>query len=201
MFLYIHVGNMLFIDNTPYKSVFNGLYGAIFLELFDNVRGEDRYLLGSIFLYLEIFIRPDIVFPPLLNIIPLIGLDVLIQIIQDFLKCYLWNVVVFTYPHFVIVWNWNWNKKYLINYSSSNFAYLNISKISFWKKLLKKFNFIAWILFILFIFKASSFCLVAVGLNFTFLQPFGGHLAFFLIYMVAAKLWYVCFQSMLSPNS
>jgi hypothetical protein len=89
MFLYIHVGNMLFIDNTPYKSVFNGLYGAIFLELFDNVRGEDRYLLGSIFLYLEIFIRPDIVFPPLLNIIPLIGLDVLIQIIQDFLKCYL----------------------------------------------------------------------------------------------------------------
>jgi hypothetical protein len=69
-FPYIHVGNMLFIDNAPYKSVFNGLYSAIFLESFDNIRGEDRYLLGSILPYLEIFIRLDMVFPPLLNINP-----------------------------------------------------------------------------------------------------------------------------------
>ncbi len=45
-------------------------YSAIFLESFDNIRGEDRYLLGSIPLYLEIFIRLDMVFPPLLNINP-----------------------------------------------------------------------------------------------------------------------------------
>ncbi len=38
---YIHVGNMLFINNTPYKSMFNGPYRAIFLESFDNLCGED----------------------------------------------------------------------------------------------------------------------------------------------------------------
>jgi hypothetical protein len=75
-------------------------------------------------------------FPPFLNIIHLVGLNVRIQIIQDFLKCYFWNIVIPTYPHFVIMQKWNWNKKYFINFSSSNFAYLNISKISFWNFLL-----------------------------------------------------------------
>jgi hypothetical protein len=32
---YIHVGNMLFINDTLYKSMFNGPYSAIFLESFD----------------------------------------------------------------------------------------------------------------------------------------------------------------------
>jgi hypothetical protein len=81
-----------------------------------------------------IFICPNMVFPLLLNIIPLVGLDVLIEIIHDFLKFYLWNVVILANRHFVIVRNWNWNSKYLINYSSSHFACLNISKMSFWKK-------------------------------------------------------------------
>jgi hypothetical protein len=45
-FPYIHASNMLFIDNTPYKSVFNDLYNAIFLELFDDACRENRYLLG-----------------------------------------------------------------------------------------------------------------------------------------------------------
>jgi hypothetical protein len=44
---YIHVGNMLFVDNTPYKSMFNGPYSVVFLESFDNHCGEDQYLLGS----------------------------------------------------------------------------------------------------------------------------------------------------------
>jgi hypothetical protein len=49
----IHGGNTLVIDNMPHKSMFNGLYNAIFFELFDNIHGEDQYLLGSIIPYLE----------------------------------------------------------------------------------------------------------------------------------------------------
>jgi hypothetical protein len=37
----------------PYKNMFNNLYSAIVFELFDNIHGEDQYLLGSIFPYLE----------------------------------------------------------------------------------------------------------------------------------------------------
>jgi hypothetical protein len=50
---YIHVGNTLFVDDTPYKSMFNGLYSAIILESFHDHHGEDQYLLGIVFLYLE----------------------------------------------------------------------------------------------------------------------------------------------------
>jgi hypothetical protein len=44
---------MLLLDDMPFKSMFNDSYSAIFLELFDNLRGEDQYLLRSIFPYLE----------------------------------------------------------------------------------------------------------------------------------------------------
>jgi hypothetical protein len=37
----------------PYKSMFNNLYNAVFLESFDGLRGEDQYLLGFVFPYLE----------------------------------------------------------------------------------------------------------------------------------------------------
>jgi hypothetical protein len=37
----------------------------------------------------KILIHLDIVFPHLLNTIPLVGLNVLIKIIHEFLKCYL----------------------------------------------------------------------------------------------------------------
>jgi hypothetical protein len=49
-FLYIHVGNMLFVDNTPYKNMFNNVYSANFFKSFDDLSGEDQYLLRSIFL-------------------------------------------------------------------------------------------------------------------------------------------------------
>jgi hypothetical protein len=39
-FPYTDVGNTLFIDNTPYKNMFIGLYNAIFLDSFDNIHGE-----------------------------------------------------------------------------------------------------------------------------------------------------------------
>jgi hypothetical protein len=51
---YIHANNT-FVDDTPYKNIFNGPYSAIFLESFDDLCGEDQYLLGSIFPYLENF--------------------------------------------------------------------------------------------------------------------------------------------------
>jgi hypothetical protein len=51
------------------------------------------------------------VFPLLLNTIPLVGLDVMIEIIQDFLKCYFWNEVKLANPISVTMRNWNWKKK------------------------------------------------------------------------------------------
>jgi hypothetical protein len=41
MFPYTHVGNMLFIYDTPYKIMFNGSYSAIFLKSFNGILGED----------------------------------------------------------------------------------------------------------------------------------------------------------------
>jgi len=44
---------MLLVDDMLYKSMFNDLYSAIFLESFDGLHGDDHYLLGFIFPYLE----------------------------------------------------------------------------------------------------------------------------------------------------
>ncbi len=41
MFLNTYAGNMLFVDNTPYKNMFNSPYNAIFWEPFYGIRGED----------------------------------------------------------------------------------------------------------------------------------------------------------------
>jgi hypothetical protein len=38
---YIHVGNTLLVDDTPYKTMFNDLYNAIFWEYFDGHGGDD----------------------------------------------------------------------------------------------------------------------------------------------------------------
>jgi hypothetical protein len=53
MFPSTHVGNMLFIDDTTYKNMFNNPYSAIVLESFDDISGEDRYLLGFVITYME----------------------------------------------------------------------------------------------------------------------------------------------------
>jgi hypothetical protein len=52
------------------------------------VMGRTSICWGMFSLIWKTFIHSDMVFPPLLNIIPLVGLDVLIEIIKDFLKCY-----------------------------------------------------------------------------------------------------------------
>jgi hypothetical protein len=53
MFPYTHVGNTLFVDDTPYNNMFNDMYSAIVLESFDNIHGEDRYLLRFVIPYME----------------------------------------------------------------------------------------------------------------------------------------------------
>lgn len=56
MYPYTYVGNTLLVNNAPYKSMFNELYNAIFLEFnFDDLHGEDNYLLGHVLPYLEFF--------------------------------------------------------------------------------------------------------------------------------------------------
>ncbi len=52
-YLYFHVGNMLLVDDTPCKIMFNGSYIGVFLEFFDGLCGHDNYLLGTILPYLE----------------------------------------------------------------------------------------------------------------------------------------------------
>ncbi len=139
-----------------------------------------------------IFICPNMVFPPLLNIILLVGLDVLIEIIHDFLKFYLWNVVVFANRHSVTVWSEIEIQSTLL-IVHSHILFIWIFQNVLLKKILRIFIFIAWMLFVLFVFKELN--LVALGLNFAFLQPFGGSL----VYLMANGLWYVCFQSILYP--
>jgi hypothetical protein len=46
---------MLLVNDTPYKSLFNEPFNAIFLEYFDSFHKEDNYLLGIVFPYLETF--------------------------------------------------------------------------------------------------------------------------------------------------
>jgi len=50
---YIHIGNMLYVDDTPCKIMFNMSYNAIFLEIFYNLHGHNHYLLGIVPPYLE----------------------------------------------------------------------------------------------------------------------------------------------------
>jgi hypothetical protein len=46
--------NTLFVDNTPYKSLFIGPFNVIFVKTFENfVRDNNNYLLGALLLYLE----------------------------------------------------------------------------------------------------------------------------------------------------
>ncbi len=45
-FPYIHVGNMLFVDDMPYKNMFKNMYSVIIVEFFDDLCKEDQYLLG-----------------------------------------------------------------------------------------------------------------------------------------------------------
>jgi hypothetical protein len=65
-FPYIHVNNMLLVDDMPYKSMFNNSYNAIFVKSFDDLRKEDQYLLGFVLLYKwKVISPPDMMFPPL----------------------------------------------------------------------------------------------------------------------------------------
>jgi hypothetical protein len=88
MYLYNHIANMLFVNYTPYKSLFNQPFYAIFLESFDNAHGDDHYLLGTIPLW-NLFMSLNMVFLHLYNTIPWVGINVLNTMILDNIKCYL----------------------------------------------------------------------------------------------------------------
>ncbi len=75
-FLYTHVGNMLLVDDKPYKNMFNSSYNAIFLESFMAFMGRINICWVQFSLTWKIFICLDTMFPPLLKIILLVGLDV-----------------------------------------------------------------------------------------------------------------------------
>jgi hypothetical protein len=82
-----------------------------------------------------------------------------------------------------------WKQKIPYQLLILKFCLFEYLKTFLLKKLLKTFNFIAWMLLVLFVFKASGFGLVALGLNFAFLWPFGGYLVISLIYLVATMSW------------
>jgi hypothetical protein len=90
MYPYTHVGKTLFIKDTPYKNFFNMLFSAIFLEYFDDVCGKDHYLLGIVFLYLESLHLFEFDVSTFVQHSPkLVGLNVLITMILNNIKCYL----------------------------------------------------------------------------------------------------------------
>jgi hypothetical protein len=43
----------LFVDDTPYKSLFNGSFNAIYVETFEKSGRNDNYLLGIVLPYME----------------------------------------------------------------------------------------------------------------------------------------------------
>jgi hypothetical protein len=57
---YIYVGNALFINDSPYKSMFNGPFNAIFMKSFDVYGRDDNYVLHTILPW-NIFIIPNMV--------------------------------------------------------------------------------------------------------------------------------------------
>jgi hypothetical protein len=85
---YTHVGNTLLVDNMPYKTYSIAHIMPFFGTPLMAVVGRTIICWGLFSLTWKTFIHLDIVFPLLLNTIPLVGLDVMIEIIQDFLKCY-----------------------------------------------------------------------------------------------------------------
>jgi len=85
MYPYIHGGNTLLID----ENMFNGPYNAFFGVFFIAFMGRTIICWGLFSFTWNFFIYLDMVFPRLYITIPLVGLDVLIVMILDSLKCYL----------------------------------------------------------------------------------------------------------------
>jgi hypothetical protein len=79
---------MLLVNYTPYKSLFNQPFKAIFLESFDNAHGDDHYLLGTILPW-NLFMSSNMVFLHLYGTIPWVGINLLNMMILDNIKCYL----------------------------------------------------------------------------------------------------------------
>ncbi len=89
MYPYTHVGKTLLKNDTPYKNLFNMPFNAIFLEHFDGVCGKDHYLLGIVLPYLESLHLFECGVSTFVQHNPkLVGLNVLIAMILNNIKCY-----------------------------------------------------------------------------------------------------------------
>jgi hypothetical protein len=126
-YLYTHTGNTLLVDNTPYKNMFNGPYNAIFLDSFDGYYGEDHYLLGLVFPYLENLHSFRYGVPTLICWTHPFGRIKCIDWNNSRLfKMLLWKCSQTFQPNFCNNVKLKLEKKYLINCSSSIFSCLNI---------------------------------------------------------------------------
>ncbi len=54
MYLNIHFGNTLLVDDTPYKCCLNPPFNAIFVESYEDLPKEDNYLMKILLLYLKL---------------------------------------------------------------------------------------------------------------------------------------------------
>ncbi len=89
-YFYTNVGNMLLVDDTPCKIIFNGSYIGIFWIFFMTFVSTTIICWELFSLTWNLFIPSNMVFPHLYIIIPLVGLDALVIVmILDNLKCYL----------------------------------------------------------------------------------------------------------------
>jgi hypothetical protein len=60
---YAHAWNTFLVDDTPYKSLFNGRFNAIYVKTFEKSRRYDNYLLGTVFPYMETFHFLELIVP------------------------------------------------------------------------------------------------------------------------------------------
>ncbi len=89
------------------------------MESFYDLRGEDQYLLGFVFPYLENLHSSRYDVPTFVEHNPFGRIRCTDQNNPRLFKMLFVKCSRTYNPLFVIVWNWNWSKKYLIKCSSS----------------------------------------------------------------------------------
>jgi hypothetical protein len=65
-----HLGNMLLVDNMPYKTCLNLPFNAIFVESYEYVPKEDNYLIKTIFMCLEFLHNSRLIVPTFVELYP-----------------------------------------------------------------------------------------------------------------------------------
>jgi hypothetical protein len=108
-----HVGNTLLVDDTPYKSIFNDMWSAMFLELFQGPGSTGITSSPSILPYLVSFHFLGLMFRLTWNIILLRLLKTLVKAIL-ITRCYLKNVMIVVMQCIIQKQNWKKKRIYLL---------------------------------------------------------------------------------------